>query len=331
MTMTVGAQTQVNTATIGYQYNPLIVGLEGGGWVVTWGDGDEPFSSGIFQQVYDADGNPLSSTDLGVNTYVTYDQRDQRITALDGGGWVITWTSYKQDGHYDGIYQRLYDADGTPASIAEQLVNTSTARYEMSSTVVALAGGGWVVTWVSSDYDIATNIGYMQAFNASGNAVGGEQAISTITNVNFDGVKVAALSDGGWVAAWSNPDAYNPSSIFLQRFDRHGAALATEEEQVSTTMGGAVTDVISLSGGGYVVTWSQPNPVMGPSTNTIYRAYDANGQPLAVADARLSSATYSTEADIAALPDGGWVATWTEGSQGNYTVNQQVYRADGTT
>lgn len=330
MTITAGTQTQVNTHTAGYQYDPRIAGLEGGGWVVIWNDVDDGNSLGVFQRVYDADGNPVGSGDIAVNIFTSDLQSEQRITALDGGGWVVTWTSRGQDGVDSGIYQRVYRADGSPIGGVEQQVNTSFDRSETVSRVTALEGGGWVVSWVgynSSQYDEAL---FLQAFDADGNAFGGEQRLSSSTIPAVSGVEIGALSDGGWVAAWMHINADYSTSIFQQRFDRDGTPLAPQEEQISTVSGSfVVTEVIGLAGGGYVITWSTPSAMGGSGYNTKFRAFDADGQPLANAEANLSTAASSNVADIAALPDGGWVATWTEGGANAYTVNQQVYGADG--
>lgn len=330
MTITAGTQTQVNTNMAGYQYNPQIVGLDGGGWVILWNGDDGSYSEGVCQRVYDADGNAVGFSDIVVNTFTTGQQSQQRITALDGGGWVVTWTSINQDGFEAGIYQRVYDADGTPIGSAEQQVNTTFDRGEMQSRVAALEGGGWVVSWESYDYNLGDEIRYLQAFDADGNALGGEQQLNASSNAILNGVEIEALSDGGWVAVWTQFNANYTTSIYQQRFDRDGTPLSLQEELVNTIDGSfTVTDVIGLDGGGYLVTWSTPDAMSAGAYNTKFRAYDADGQPLASAEASLSTTPNSRIADVAALPGGGWVATWTEGTTNAYTVNQQVYDAGG--
>ena len=34
------------------------------------------------------------------------------MTALADGGWLVTWTSYGQDGSGFGIYQQRYNSEG---------------------------------------------------------------------------------------------------------------------------------------------------------------------------------------------------------------------------
>ena len=79
---TQGSEFQVNTYTTGSQGNPSITALTNGGFVVTWEssaqDGD---ASGIYAQMYDADGIPLSAdgSPLG-STTLTIDLPDNTGT-----------------------------------------------------------------------------------------------------------------------------------------------------------------------------------------------------------------------------------------------------------
>ncbi|MEH6478161.1 MAG: calcium-binding protein, partial [Sneathiella sp.] len=43
-----------------------------------------------------------------VNEYTSGSQKDPSVAALDGGGFVVTWTSAGEDGSADGIFSRIY-------------------------------------------------------------------------------------------------------------------------------------------------------------------------------------------------------------------------------
>ena len=47
-----------------------------------------------------------------VNTYTTSYQEHASATALNDGGFVVTWHSSDQDGDVSGIYGQRYDANG---------------------------------------------------------------------------------------------------------------------------------------------------------------------------------------------------------------------------
>ncbi len=56
--------------------------------------------------------NSKEFNEFRVNTTTSYSQSYPSITALTDGGFVVTWTSYGQDGSGSGIYAQRYDANG---------------------------------------------------------------------------------------------------------------------------------------------------------------------------------------------------------------------------
>ncbi|MCR6500860.1 putative Ig domain-containing protein [Shinella sp. CPCC 101442] len=118
-----GGETQVNSYTTHNQADPQITALSDGGWVVTWVSyGQDGSGSGVYQQAYQADGTPHGS-ETQVNSYTAGIQYDPRITALSNGGWVVTWTSNRQDGSQLGVYQRTFwlnDGPTVESRIADQ-------------------------------------------------------------------------------------------------------------------------------------------------------------------------------------------------------------------
>jgi hypothetical protein len=88
-----------------------------------------------------------------VNTYTDNNQRSPSVTELSGGGFVVTWQSYKQDGSYYGIYGQLFDNAGNKVG-SEFRANTYTSNNQSYPSVAGLSGGGFVVTWVSQDGSI---------------------------------------------------------------------------------------------------------------------------------------------------------------------------------
>src|SRR5690606_22070419 len=73
-------------------------------------------------------------------------------TALEGGGFVVTWISDGQDGSSYGVYAQVYDASGAPVGDEIQ-VNTHTSGYQLAPQIAAVEGGGFVVTWQSDGQD----------------------------------------------------------------------------------------------------------------------------------------------------------------------------------
>lgn len=148
----VGNETRVNTTTHLSQLNSSVTALANGGWVVTWHtDSQDGDGFGIYQQRYDANGNPVGA-EAKVNTHTASNQDTPDVTAMADGGWVATWQSDNQDGSSYGIYQQRYDLNGNAVG-GETRVNATTTSNQKQSSVTGLPDGSWVVTWTSSGQD----------------------------------------------------------------------------------------------------------------------------------------------------------------------------------
>ncbi|MGH1576215.1 hypothetical protein [Planktotalea sp.] len=103
-----GSERQVNTYTLDDQFEPEITALTTGGWVITWVSEDQDGSDdGIYMQLFNSFGMPLGD-EVRVNEYTKRSQQDQKIAAIDNGGWVITWHSTQDDPGSEGIYSRTF-------------------------------------------------------------------------------------------------------------------------------------------------------------------------------------------------------------------------------
>ena len=96
-----------------------------------------------------------TGTDTQVNTYTSGDQIVPSVTALNDGGFVVTWSSDGQDGSGYGIYGQRYAADGTPVG-SEFRVNQITSGNQYaetfygSETLATLADGHLVQVWAGN-------------------------------------------------------------------------------------------------------------------------------------------------------------------------------------
>jgi hypothetical protein len=124
-TIKIGPEFLVNTYTSDSQTQSSIASLADGGFVVTWTsyqrDGSE---SNIYGQRYDANGNRVG-LEFQINTHTSNTQSNPSVAPLAGGGFIVTWDSYEQDGSSYGIYGQRYDANGVRIS-SEFPINTYT-------------------------------------------------------------------------------------------------------------------------------------------------------------------------------------------------------------
>jgi len=147
-----GGEFRVNNRRKDDQWNPSIAKLADGGFVVVWeATGQDGSGQGIFARRYDANKKPVGN-EFQVNTYTQDDQQYPSVAGLANGGFVVTWTSWLQDGSGQGVYGQRYGADGNPAG-AEFPVNTNTVDDQQNSSVTGLTNGNFVVAWESYAQD----------------------------------------------------------------------------------------------------------------------------------------------------------------------------------
>lgn len=115
---TVGSEFRVSSYSPGFQDSPNVTALVDGGFVVTWQSNLQDGSgSGVYGQRYDAQGN-RSGSEFQVNSHTDRTQSAPSVTALEDGGFVVTWVSYV-NGQYE-IYGQRFSADGAKVDLVLQ-------------------------------------------------------------------------------------------------------------------------------------------------------------------------------------------------------------------
>jgi Ca2+-binding RTX toxin-like protein len=331
----VGSSFAVNTETSGWQRFVSSATLSDGSFVVTWSsDGQDGSGYGIYAQRFSATGTAIGS-EFRVNTETQNPQLYGAIAALSDGGFVITWTSGGQDGSGTGVYGQRYTAAGTAVG-AEFRINTHTHLDQYDSSVAALAGGGFVVTWTSNstlDGDGSGRGIFGQRFTAAGVAVGDEFQVNVVVTNDQSYSSALALQDGGFLVSWQSlgedGDAWG---IFARRYDANGTALGTafqvnengEGNQYHNRQVGGSNELYDnsrnleqLENGDIVFTW-----VLGQNTN--WNDIEARVFTLPVVGTELSDQITGTARDDIIYGLGG--ADMILGLEGNDTL----FGGDGT-
>jgi hypothetical protein len=103
-----GSEFLVNTYTNESQGSPAVAMSSDGEFVITWQSNDQDGSSaGIYAQRYNSSGTAHGS-EFRVNTYTTNLQLSPKVAMDDSGNFVVTWTSYDQDGDGYGAFARRW-------------------------------------------------------------------------------------------------------------------------------------------------------------------------------------------------------------------------------
>lgn len=145
--VTSGDDIVVNSTTGGDQSYPAVAALADGGWVVSWQSSHEGADSGIYAQVYNADGIRRGG-EFHVNTYTNGKQVSAKVTGLADGGFVVGWESAGEDGSGGGNYLQRFDRNGVPVG-GEFRLNETTDGDQAAIRLAARPDGGFLATWSS--------------------------------------------------------------------------------------------------------------------------------------------------------------------------------------
>jgi len=301
---------QVNTFTTGTQEYTR-ASMDGSGrFVVVWTSESQDGSSyGIFARRFDRDGTPLSA-EIPVNTFTTDDQLNAHVASDPAGNFVVTWSSYGQDGDGDTVVARRFDRTGAPVG-GEFIVNTYTTASQYADAVAVDGAGNFVIVWSGSgngSYGI-----FARRYDASGNALGDQFKVSTTSDYDYF---ADAKSDraGNFMVVWHGaPTGTGQKDILARRFDAAGNALG-DEFVVNQSTGGEqlYPSLATDNAGNFIVTWQGPDD---DSSGVYARRYDRFGNAV-TGEFPLNQTTELSQSSggVGANSAGDFVSVWS--SQG---------------
>ncbi len=329
---------QVNTVTNFYQQSPRIAPLADGGFVVTysdlsigWNSGeDDIWAEAVRMQRFTGDAYKLGAETL-VNTTVVGDQDYPSIALLESGQFLISW-----DNGYDdvdvNIAAQIFNPDGSRAS-GELMLNIGTAGTQCDSDIAALPGGGFVATWVDTtgvDGDGASIMARM--FGPDGTPLGTEWQINATAVSDQFQPSITALADGGFFIAWADnsrgaetwDDDSSSFAVRGQVLDANGAWVGGEIlVNHVTTYGQYQPNVLGLSDGRFIVAFSDTSSGTETDGDDLQygairaRIFNPDGSPCGEDFlVNVTTTGHQNEPQMAELPDGRVVFTWTDFSYG---------------
>ncbi len=308
----VGSEFPVNETVSDNQYWALVAIADSGDFVVTWTSVNQDGSaSSVYARRFDANGNAASG-EFKVND-ATGIQSSSSIAMAGDGRFIIVWQG-NGSGDSDGIYGKLFDAEGNIVK-NEFRINTTTSGAQTDPAVAMNDNGDAAVVWTSGSN------AYLERIDANGNIAGIEKKVNTLSGVSK--AAVALANDGMSVVAFRYWDDNIPflgdpdDGIYYRRFDSSG------NEITQTTGFGvppsidtgpdldATAPAVSMdrATGDFIVTWEKTGD--GSSTAIYARAFKAD-QTLLWDTKQINETTGGTQAraSVAALDTNNFVVTW---------------------
>ncbi len=325
-----GSETRVNTTTANDQIEPAVSMDSAGNYIVVWAslinDGSD---YGVYYQRFDNTGTPIGSETL-VNNTTDYGQRKPDIAATIGGGFVIVWESYLEDGDGHGVWFALYDNTGT--LVQRNRVNDSLADEQTDPVVAMDYDGGFVVGYTDDGQDGDGAAVSFQPFNSSGIAQIAEGVVNT-TTAGYQGLPDVAMDSAGnfcWV--WQG-DGTDGLEIFGRRYDDSYSAIGSEFQINSTTAGNQQEPSIAMArDGSFLVCWSSMDQD-GDHFGIYGQLYNSSGATVG-SEFIINSTTAGTQdnVDVSVDYDGKYMVTWTSFDQDGDKagVYLQVLNTDGS-
>jgi hypothetical protein len=206
-----------------------------------------------------------------------------------------------------------------------QAVNTTTRNDQFQSDTASSVNGSSVVVWTDTfslaDHDIRA-----QLFNAAGNPVGPEIAVSLST---LDEISPAVAMDahGNFVVSWTQILPGGDTNVVAQRFASGGSRQGPVIQVGAGTFREHDSDVAMSAGGSFTVAYVRDTTNNNP--DVFAKQYDAFGNLLNVVNVATSSRA-ETSPSIAMTPDGRFDVAWEDAfSNSDHDIRMNTYSANG--
>jgi len=252
----VGDEFRASSSAAKYQMRPIISLLSEGNFVICWeSEAQDGSALGVYGQLLSAVGDKIGS-EFQVNSYTSGYQQKPSIAPLFGGGFVICWESWFQDGSGSGIYGQLFSKNAEKMG-SEFMVNSYTNNNQRNPKTTNLSKDVFGVCWESNEQDGSNSGIYGQLFLTNGHKLGSEfQVNSYVWSVQFNPIP-SPLKDGNFVICWESIDQDGSGGgIYAQLFSETGKRIGNEFRVNTYTLGDQKDPLIApLSGGDFVICW----------------------------------------------------------------------------
>jgi hypothetical protein len=274
-----GSQFVIDTDTSDNQSAPAVAMDAEGDFVVAWADAGSQDPSGVYARVYDQFGKAEGDQFL-VNQYPSGLQNEPAVAMDVAGDFVVSWTSYGQNGAYDGVYARRFNLQGT-AVTGEIQVNTTVLARQDRSAVAMDQNGDFTVVWEGYGQSNTSWNVYGQRFNAAGAMLGGQFQINQHTNnQHVMDPKVAMDLAGDFVVTWQSYGQDGSGyGIYARRYNAAAAAQGNEflVNNLITANWQMTPDVGMDANGDFIITWSSFGQDQQASTGLPVAGYSYYG------------------------------------------------------
>ena len=259
-----GDEYQVNQTWACSQGWPALARQACGDFVAVWHDGHNQRLAG--RRLDGAGG--FASDEVSISQSPKYFLDRSAVAALEGGGWVAVWMDNDLDLTQTRVLGRKLGPDLSPVG-DEFTVWQGSGEVNALPDVAPLPGGGWVVVLAPNPEPSGDSWIMAQIYDSPGNPSSAPVEVSGDRAAGHGAPAVAALSGGGWVAAWSKqtltpmPDFTIAARAFDPAGSPSGGVIQVSEGGFTLK---SMPDLAPLADGGMVVVWEEISDPMSQAS-----------------------------------------------------------------
>jgi hypothetical protein len=269
---------------------------------------------------------PVNATTTGPQGFynsVSGEGQARAVATDSQGNFVVVWEG-NGPGDGEGVFARLYGADGTPRT-GEFRVNLGATNPQRGPVVAMNATGTFAVAWWTADPSLGTNSVVARVFNPSGTARSGDLAVTAATNKQtFVPTGIGMDDSGNFVVLYHGGKksgfAWNLGQILFQRYNSLGQTLGSATQAASAGLINGSSSVAMAGDGRFAVAWNDGSSVY-------VQRYSPSAKKTG---ALITAAVGGGDPSIAVNATGSFVV----GANGNWNPpalpQAQIFNADGT-
>ena len=265
---------RVNQHTVDNQGDPRVAMDASGNFVVVWQSLHQDGSDwGVFGRRYLESGIARGS-EFRVNEETAGSQTEPALAGDPAGGFVVTWSSWKQDGQDWGVFARRYAPSGQPLGHEFQ-VNTTTAHIQDRPSVAYEGPNGFVVAWeglgpYGGDLDV-----FAQRYHPDGVPAGPEFVVHA-ESFEFQMDPAATRRPQGSLVMWTSREQDGSrDGVFGQRLTPEGVKEGPEFQANTTSLGQQDAPAVAVDADGNIfVAWEGEEGTDGLDYGVFGRTYE---------------------------------------------------------
>jgi hypothetical protein len=303
----------------GWESKPVIAQLANGNIIATWTSWNEAQRSTYqIAAIFDSNGSRIKA-DFQLYSRATFVGDVTDIEALANGGFIATMQgrTYGQSGV--AVKYQMFDANGVAISALLDAPEIADVK-QYGGSIEQLSDGRIVIAWNDRSMLDGDTSGYAvkaRIYTANGTAAGADFIVNTTFQGDQLGVKVLALSNGGFAVTFvERAIGSNDGSALLKFrvYDNNGNAI-TAEKTISQTKNGSLT--LALKDGRFIAVYGD-DPDGDQNADIYATVYNADGSvsvsEFIVNTGRDVLGSGEIPRSVVQLANGNVLITWSDGS-----------------